>query len=357
MVRPIFAFMVGTLALLGCAGCASELEITESHDLVNDSEAVESHDFSDEVKAVYGVASNTEFVSCIGEDRCSYPNSITGYAAGIAVDLDADGEEEYAAVVCDAEKEILQLLIYDNLEGEPFLACQGEIAALGYCSQQSISLFRDDEAGGYRLLVDAITSGAYTGNDSSLAVVFDVDCGQVEKIAEFERDRWGTRTDDVEQGLLNLGVPFACNSAQIDDKALDLEWVDLLQVEHLVYGGELDGGYEGREHHLQLFTPGGGEDPVGSEQIWTITVESSQGFTEDRNESYTKDLTGVATYEVLPAWKDGEITPYKILQYEVDTQEKTIYMFMDFPEGSPYWESVVLDLANTTYHAEGFAQP
>ena len=237
-----------------------------------------------------------------------------------------------------------------NGDGAYALACEADVAYLNYCSQQNISLFYSTQAEAYLLFVDACTSGAYTGISEQTGQLFSVNPHGISLLCRAAADSYGMEKDDIAGKLLAFGVPYAQNSAQITGETASSQYRELLEIRHRVFQSDPMGGWYGREHHLQLLIPNRAAAPNDGVQTWTFTVQSSQGFTENREETWTRDFASGDSYVILPTWSDGEETQYSILSFHVDTQERTVVIFMDLPEGAAHWKGLVLDLENDTFY-------
>lgn len=308
--------------------------------------------FTEEVQIRYGKASHTEFKSCFETTIMDYPSSIVGFLTEASVDLDGNGNNEKLVLVSMDNSVCLQ--IYGESQGRYVQLSEKIVASLNYCSQQNISIFYNERMGVFLLFVDGVTSGAFTGNDSRSATIYALNYASIDLLSEATVDDYGTATDDIPTQLAIFGVPYANNCAKVDKITTQSQYMELLEIEHRTYGADPLGGWFGREHHLQLVTPEVRNRPVENDQTWTITVKSYQGFTEYREETWTREFQAGNAYTIYPAWKDGVATDYTVLSYTVDTEERTIEMFMDYPEGDSYWEGIVLDLAEETYYGMGY---
>lgn len=304
--------------------------------------------FVEQILSQYPKASCTEFISCIGADHYPYPDSISGYIEELTLDLDGDGTAERLMLL--AEGSSVHLQVYVNNNGTYALSCQTAVTYLDYCSQQNISLFYSTEAEAYLLFVDECTSGAYTGIDAQTGRLYSVNVAEISLLCRTAADTFGMEKDDIEAKLLSFGVPYAQNCAAISGDTDNSQYRELLEIRHRVFQSDPMGGWYGREHHLQLLTPEQAAAPSDAVQTWTITVQSSQGFTENREETWIREFTAGSSYVLRPTWSDGRETGYAILSYQVDTQERTIEIFMDIPEGAVHWKGLVLDLENNTYY-------
>lgn len=311
--------------------------------------------FIDEILSEYGQASSTEFVSCIGTWFQEYPSSIDGFITAVSVDLNTDGKDEQVALI--SKEQTIYLQVYSESSGEYVLSCEEDIASIDYCAQQNISLFYNEEMNGYLLFVDKNTGGAYTGNDAKYATIYEVNCTNINLVCQASADYFGIETDDIDGQLAAYAVPYAQNCSEIDSITSQSRYIELLEIRHKFFNADPLGGWPGREHHLQLLTPAVRNKPVDAVQTWTITMQSYQGFTEYREETWTQEFETGKQYTLLPMWEDGEETGYRVLSYSVDTQERTIVIFMDHPEGLSYWKGLVLDLENNTYYGLEYTEP
>lgn len=311
---------------------------------------------SEELQAQYGTASYTEFISCIGTWTYTYPETISGFLNATSVDLNMDGKEERIVLLADSGKQMVMIQVYRESNGRFIRTYEGPLVSLDYCTQQNISLFYNESAGRCFVFVDACSEGAYTGNDSRQATIYDVDCTQISIVGSASEDRYGTSTDDIGGLLEQFDVPYAKNCAEIYNITSQSQYTELLEIRHRYYNADAMGGWSGREHHLQLLTPENRDQPTDAVQNWTITVYSYQGFTEYREETWTVAWEAGREYEVLPVWQDGIETGYCVMSYEVDTQEHTISVFMDYPEGDSHWKKLMIDLSNNTYHGIGYTE-
>lgn len=310
--------------------------------------------FADEIQMRYGKASHTEFISCIGTWIQQYPEAISGFLTEISVDLNEDGTNERLALI--SEDGSIKLQVYAAADGKYMLLCETWVSLLDYGRQQNISLFYSEKAGGYLLFCDACSTGAYTGVNGYFASLYRVTPSCIELYGSINEMDYNTEKEDVPAILEGYGVPYAQNCAQIDSITSQSWYAELLEVRHRYYNADPLGGWAGREHHLQLLTPEKKAAPSEAVQTWTITAFSYQGFTEYREESWTREFEDGKVYTLEPTWKDGKPTEYSILSYEVDTQEKAIRIFMDYPEGDSHWQGLVLDLADHTYYGLGYTE-
>ena len=310
--------------------------------------------FVDEIQAEFGVASYTEFVSCIGAWFQEYPASIDGFITAVSVDLNADGKGEQLTLI--SKDQSIYLQVYSESNRRYVLSCESYITSLDYCSQQNISLFFNNEADRYLLFVDKNTAGAYTGFNGYFASLFSVTPSCIELYGSINEMDYNTEKEEIPKILQEFGVPYAQNCAEINNITSQSRYTELLEVKHRYFNADPMGGWAGREHHLQLLTPEKRDEPVDTVQSWTITMESYQGFTEYREETWTQEFETGKQYTILPMWKDGHETDYAILSYSVDTQERTIVIFMDYPEGSEYWKGLVLDLEDHTYYGLDYTE-
>lgn len=310
--------------------------------------------FVDEIQAEFGIASYTEFVSCIGAWFQEYPASIDGFITAVSVDLNADGKGEQLALI--SKDQSIYLQVYSESNRRYVLSCESYITSLDYCSQQNISLFFNNEADRYLLFVDKNTAGAYTGFNGYFASLFSVTPSCIELYGSINEMDYNTEKEEIPKILQEFGVPYAQNCAEINNITSQSRYTELLEVKHRYFNADPMGGWAGREHHLQLLTPEKRSEPVDAVQSWTITMKSYQGFTEYREETWTQEFESGKQYTILPTWEDGKETDYTVLSYSVDTQERTIVIFMDYPEGSEHWKGLVLDLKNNTYYGLDYTE-
>ena len=308
--------------------------------------------FINEVLSEYGRASYTEFVSCIGTWFQEYPASIDGFITAVSVDLNADGKDEQLALI--SENQSISLQVHSANNGKYVLSCESNITSLDYCSQQNISLFYNNESERYLLFVDGISTGAYTGNNTKYATIYEVDCTQINLVCQASADSFGIATDDLDAQLTAFDVPYAQNCAEISNITSHSQHIELLEIRHKYFNADPMGGWAGREHHLQLLTPETHSKLLESPQIWTITKTNSGIFSPYQEVTYSVELEAGQVFTIYPEWLDGTKSG-GIISYEVDTQNRTIMIMMDSPEGCDHWESLVIDLIYNTYYAQGYS--
>jgi hypothetical protein len=309
---------------------------------------------AEELQTRYGTASYTEFISYFADYLYTYPESISGFLNETPVDLNLDGENERLVLLADSKQMAVILQVYRKSGDKYVLSCQENIAELEYCAQQNVALFYNEAAGGYLLFVDKNTAGAYTGNDIKDATIFDVECTRINLVCHASVDDHGIATDDIYGQLQALGVPYAKNCAEISNITSQSQYKELLEIRHRYFNIDPMGGLVGQEHHLQLLTPENRDKLVEPVQTWTITKRNSGYISPYQETTYTVEWKSGQVYTLLPEWIDGENVGYGIIEYEVDTQKRTIMILMDYPEGCKNWESLVIDLVNNTYYGQGF---
>ena len=304
--------------------------------------------FVSEMQKQYGTASYTEFTSCIGQWPQKYPAAINGFIKETSIDLDQDGKIEKLALI--SKNQEIHLQVYSEIEGKYELSYEECITPLDYFSQQNISLFYNHDIGKYVLFVDRNTTGSYTGFDGYYASLYAVTPSSANLIGSINESSYDTKTEDIPKILQTYNVPCAKNCANFSNITLDCRYVELLEIKHRYFDTKPFGGWEGRDHHLQLLTPEYFQKPSDTIQTWTVTMQSQQGFTEYREETYAYQLEAGKKYTIPLVWSDGVETDYTILRYTVDTKERTITIFMDYPQGSEHWKGLILDLAQDTYY-------
>ena len=328
---------------------ADDPDVTDSYEMVVSMPfSVDVETFSDDIQAWYGKASHTEFASCFETNVLDYPSSIVGFLTEASVDLDRNGKIEKLALISMDNSIYLQ--IYGESQGKYVLLSSKAVTSLSYCSQQNISIFYNENMGTFLLFVDEATRGAFTGNDSRNATIYELNYASIDLLCQANEDDYGTAKDDIPTQLELFSVPYAINCARIDNITPQSQYKELLEIEHRTYGADPLGGWLGREHHLQLITPEVRNRPVDDVQTWTITVQGYQGWTEYREETWIQEFKTGNVYTIRPTWKDGVATDYSVLWYTVDTQERIIEIGMDYPEGDSYWSGLVLDLVENTYY-------
>lgn len=328
---------------------ADDPDVTDSYEMVVSMPfSVDVETFSDDIQAWYGKASHTEFASCFETNVLDYTSSIVGFLTEASVDLDRNGKNEKLALISMDNSIYLQ--IYGESQGKYVLLSSKAVTSLSYCSQQNISIFYNENMGTFLLFVDEATRGAFTGNDSRNATIYELNYASIDLLCQANEDDYGTAKDDIPTQLELFSVPYAINCARIDNITPQSQYKELLEIEHRTYGADPLGGWLGREHHLQLITPEVRNRPVDDVQTWTITVQGYQGWTEYREETWTQEFKTGNVYTIRPTWKDGVATEYSVLWYAVDTQERTIEIGMDYPEGDSHWSGLVLDLVENTYY-------
>lgn len=304
--------------------------------------------FTEEVQAKYGIASSTEFISCIDRSIQEYPTSVFGYVTEASVDLDSNGKEE--RIVVRSREDSLFLQVYAESKGRYILLCEEWITLLDYGRQQDVSLFYSEALGGYAVLCDASLSDPTTGFEGCFASLYSVTLSGVDLCCSINEMDYDTPKEDIPDILAEYGVPYAENCARIDNITPQSQYIELVEVYHRGFDLYPSGDREGQEHHLQLITPEVRNRPVDDVQTWTITVQGYQGWTEYREETWTQEFKTENAYTIRPTWKDGVATDYSVLWYTVDTQERTIEIGMDYAEGDSYWCGLVLDLVENTYY-------
>lgn len=315
--------------------------------------------FSTEIQEKYGTASCTEFISCISGSLRTYPGTISGFLTESSVDLDFDGKDERLVFLSDAEDQSVCMQVYLESVNKYILSCQETIAQLNYCDQQNFSLFYSEAEDSYLLFRDSRTSYALTGVSGQSGFLWYVNPTQIALCDSISRNTMtasDVSTEDISAFLLEYDVPYAQNCTQIDHITKQSKYTELLEITHIYFNVDPLNGWYTQEHHLQLLTPQNRNKPMDIVQTWTITVQSSQGFTEYREETWTETFISGKTYTILPTWEDGEETTYSILDYQVDTQERTIVIFMDLPESAEHWGGLTLDLKNNTYHRVDYTE-
>lgn len=210
----------------------------------------ETENFMEEIQTQYGKASDAEFVSCLGADFQTYPDSIDGFVTEATVDLNEDGKDEKVAFI--SKEQTIMLQVYTENNGNYLLSCEEQVATMDYCSQQNLSLFYNREMENYLLFVDESTLGAYTGNDSQQALIYTVDCNQINLVCQASANDYGLENDDIYGQLAAYGVPYAMNCAQINNITEESRYQELLEIKHRYYNSDPFGGWFGAEHYLQL---------------------------------------------------------------------------------------------------------
>ena len=209
-------------------------------------------DFVDQMKAEYGTASRDDFISCIGTAFQEYPDTIKGFITSTTIDLDSYGTDEYLALISDGYN--ISLQIYSANNGEYALSCEAIIAGLDCCMEQMISLHYQSSEEKYVLFVDGLGTGAYTGNDFSHAALYYVEPNAIEPCCTAGALVRYADNEMQRNDLLAFDVPYAQYYASIDNITQQSRYRPLLKINHRYINADEWGGWEGREHYLQLAT-------------------------------------------------------------------------------------------------------
>lgn len=200
----------------------------------------------------YGVASQEEFVSCLGTDIQTYPSEIYGIVSMALVDLNDDGTDELVILRISQSNNEAQIVaeVYKN-GSEPALLASQAVCNISYCEAANIYLFYSDVLAEYCLMVDACSSGAYTGVNSWTARVYVIEENAIQSYSYWESVPFIGIDTDFEAALSAINAPYAKYCwPEYDNSDNGLYYQPLCEIEHAV--SDDYSSYNSRTHKLKI---------------------------------------------------------------------------------------------------------
>lgn len=201
----------------------------------------------------YGVTSQEQFVSCLGEEIQAYPSDIYGIASMAPLDINNDKINELVVLRVSEngnknEAEIIAEIYQDS--SEITLLASQSIYTVSFCDAANIYLFYSDVLDEYCMMVDSYSSGSYTGVSSWAAKVFTITENSIDKYGAWESVPFVGINADFEMELNGINAPFAKYCTEFDNLDNGLYYQPLCEVEHDIFGDS--GTYTTRNHKLKI---------------------------------------------------------------------------------------------------------
>ncbi len=203
----------------------------------------------------YGLASQEQFVSCLGSEIQSYPSDIYGIVSMVDLDINNDKIDELVVLrvsqTNNIEKAHIIAEVYQTTNGNPYLCASKTICDVSYCTASNIYLFYSDILREYCIVVDSYSRGAYTGVNWWSAKVYTITSDSIAEYGNWEFVPGTVYVNvDFESEFKAINAPYAKYCDTFDNRNTASYYQPLCEVEHELFGDL--GSYMTRNHKLKI---------------------------------------------------------------------------------------------------------
>lgn len=222
----------------------------EKGELSDDTQYADSQALRDK----YGVSSQTQFVSCLGDEIQTYPEEIYGIASMTTVDINDDTVDELIVLRVsqreDNSEAQLIFEVYQYNDRGISLSAARVVCNISFCAATNVYLFYSDSLDTYCIMVDSYSSGSYTGVNLSSVIIYTVGMHSIEEYGYWEEVPFLGIDVDFETVINTVNAPYAKYCMEYDNRNNASCYEPLCEVEHICYGDS--SAYLTRNHKLKI---------------------------------------------------------------------------------------------------------
>ncbi len=257
IILTVISVMAAIIVLNSRNNPSDSEKKTQRHKVLSEPQV--SHDTEENaqvksLKELFGIASQEQFVSCLGSSVQTYPAEICGIVSAADLDVDWDGTEELVVLRVEqtnANQEARILAeVYQMVDGHHDLCAYETICDVSYCAGTVIYLFYSQGVGQYCIMVDSAFSGAYSGVNSRSADVYAIGEDSITRHSGWSSVPSMGIEDAFEEDFQALNVPYAKHFTTYDNRTKAVYFQPMCEVVHEIFGDS--GSYETRNHRLKI---------------------------------------------------------------------------------------------------------